>query len=67
MFNRRLNVASLALVLAASALLIGAEPAYACHESTGLCCVDREDHSFDAGEGDFCCAFIEDQLIQCAG
>lgn len=65
MFNRRLNIASPALVLAASALLVGAQPAYACHEPTGLCCVDRDDHTFDSG--DFCCAFYNNRLIQCAG
>jgi hypothetical protein len=65
MFHHRLDVASLALVLAASALVLGADPAYACHEPTGLCCVDREDHSFD--DGDFCCAFYQNRVIQCAG
>lgn len=63
MFSRRLNVASLALVLAAAALLVGAEPAYACHEATGWCCLDRDDHTIN--QGDFCCIFLDNRLRAC--
>lgn len=62
MFDRKLNIASLALVVASGALLLGAQPVLACHEPTGMCCVD-DDHDYE--EGEFCCWFEGNEMGNC--
>ncbi len=47
--------------LAAVALAAAPSPAYACHEPTGFCCIEKSDNSGDL----FCCAWSDDKLVGC--
>jgi hypothetical protein len=46
------------MVLAAAGVAFAPKPAYACHQPTGLCCVETE-------TGYFCCMFVDDEIVGC--
>lgn len=64
-FVKRTDVRTLgvALAMAAGAAVLAVEPAFACHDSTGWCCMNGD---YDTGDGDpdYCCFFNDDELIE---
>ena len=46
------------MFLAVGVLAFSPTPSFACHQATGLCCVEDDD-------GYFCCMFVDNRITGC--
>lgn len=46
------------MLVAGAALAVAPSPAFACHQPTGLCCIETD-------TGYFCCMFVNNEITEC--